>query len=149
MSTVFSSSAFFVITALLGVSAQGADITVLLINTQTGQPMSGQRIWLRPARQRTDDLPNEMYQRTGPDGTAVFRFSEPSSGWINVFVNDVTLWQCSPWSKSKFSVKETVEHGAVALNRCDPKGKLKGITAKPGEVVIFTRPLHWWEKGQE
>lgn len=41
-----------------------------------------------------------------------------------------------------YSIKRVLESGVAAGNTC---GDFR-ITAKPGELIIFVRPLHWWEK---
>ncbi len=40
-----------------------------------------------------------------------------------------------------FSTKEVLQHGIATANTC---GKVTA-SPKPGEVVIFVRPLNWWE----
>ncbi|MGA7524506.1 MAG: hypothetical protein WBW84_18790 [Acidobacteriaceae bacterium] len=44
-----------------------------------------------------------------------------------------------------FSTRELLEHGYVSLNTC---GKATALQ-KPGEVVLFLRPLSWWERFKE
>jgi hypothetical protein len=41
-----------------------------------------------------------------------------------------------------FSTKQLIEHGIVTPNTC---GKATA-SPKPGEAVLFVRPLTWWEK---
>lgn len=41
-----------------------------------------------------------------------------------------------------FSTKEVLQSGVVTANTC---GKAKASPA-PGEIVLFVRPLTWWEK---
>jgi hypothetical protein len=41
-----------------------------------------------------------------------------------------------------FSTKEILDRGFVSPNAC---GKAT-ITPKPGQVILFVRPLTWWEK---
>jgi len=41
-----------------------------------------------------------------------------------------------------FSVKKVLQSGDFSANAC---GKIEA-TPKPGELVFFVRPLHWWER---
>lgn len=41
-----------------------------------------------------------------------------------------------------FSTKEILQHGIVGANTC---GKATA-SSKPRELIIFVRPLTWWEK---
>lgn len=41
-----------------------------------------------------------------------------------------------------FSTKQVLEHGYVSPNTC---GKTMA-SPKPGQVILFVRPLSWWEK---
>ena len=45
----------------------------------------------------------------------------------------------------EFSTKRILEQGMVTVNTC---GKSK-VTPEPGSVVIFVRPLTWWEELKE
>jgi hypothetical protein len=122
-----------------------AEIHVRLVNTLTGKPMNDQPIVLYLGR----DDKAVLHQTTDEDGVAVFHMPTPIPDWINPAEASYTLYHCSPYQKTRFPIAEVLQRGVVALNTCDPKGKLKGkVQAMPGEVVVFARPLHWWEKGQ-
>lgn len=45
----------------------------------------------------------------------------------------------SPWLS--FSVEKVLRSGDVSANYC---GKIEA-SPKPGELILFVRPLHWWE----
>jgi len=45
-------------------------------------------------------------------------------------------------ARSNFSTEEVLQHGVVTPNTC---GKAT-VSPTPGEVVLFVRPLTWWEK---
>ncbi len=141
---------FLAFSGLLPALGSAADIRVRLINAQTGEPMPGQQVGLRPDRQPGNYRLTWTKKMTGADGVAIFQLSDPAVEWVNVAVTSQMLWQCSPWRRSTFATAEVLEHGVVAENRCDPKGRRTGkIKAEAGEVVLFTRPLHWWEKMQD
>jgi hypothetical protein len=47
------------------------------------------------------------------------------------------------WLRSEnFSTKEILNHGYASPNTC---GKVT-VSPQPGQVVLFVRPLTWWEK---
>ena len=48
-------------------------------------------------------------------------------------------------AKLTFSVKKVLEYGVVTANTC---GKAKA-SPKPGEIILFVRPLNFWEKLKE
>lgn len=45
-------------------------------------------------------------------------------------------------ARMSFSTKELLQHGIVTANTC---GRANA-PPKPGEVIIFVRPLTWWER---
>jgi hypothetical protein len=45
-------------------------------------------------------------------------------------------------ARADFSTEEVLQHGVVTANTC---GKATA-SPKPGEVILFVRPLTWWEK---
>ena len=50
------------------------------------------------------------------------------------------------WLRSEtFSTKEILQHGHVSPNTC---GKAT-VSPQPGQVILFVRPLTWWEKVKE
>jgi hypothetical protein len=137
--------------AALGVGAlisccSAEDIRIRLVNAQTGEPEKGlQSIGLYPGR----DQSGFLRETTDMNGIAVFRLPSPLVEWVTASESSRTLYQCSPYQKNTFKTAEILRRGVIALNVCDAKGKLKGeVEAKPGEVIVFPRPLHWWEKAQ-
>ena len=67
----------------------------------------------------------------------VFRFAEDYKAYLQAA------------RSALFSTREVIEHGAVAENKCDPKGKLRSkFAAKAGEIIVFVRFLRWLERMQ-
>jgi hypothetical protein len=95
------------------------ELHVRLINSNNGQPMAGLPIDLYLGR---DDR-SYLEQTTGSDGVAIFKLPSPVVDWINVRDISQTIWHCSPYPKTTFRTSEILEHGVVALNTCDKKGK--------------------------
>jgi len=127
-------------------SCSAEDIRIRLVNGQTGEPMKGpQPIVLYLGR----DERTVLHETTDGDGVAVFHMPGPIVDWVNLGEASYTLYHCSPYRKNTFKTREILQRGVIVLNVCDAKGKLKGkVEAKPGEVVIFAKPLRWWEKAQ-
>ncbi len=119
------------------------DIRVRLINSSSGQPMPGQPIWAFLGR----DERSLLEGTTDSEGVAIFHLPAPVVDWINVRDASHTIWHCSPYWKCTFRTSEIRERGVVAMNTCGKHGKLTGtVTASPGEVVLFARPLRWYEQ---
>jgi hypothetical protein len=123
---------------------ESAEIRVRLLNSNNGKPMGSQPIKVRFGRDLATCLPE---QRTDDNGVADFHLEAPVSKWINVTEVSETIWHCEEIEKNTFITSDVLEHGIVALNKCDPKGKRTGkIAAQPGEVILFARPLRFWEQ---
>lgn len=119
------------------------DVTIRLINVKDGRPLEAQVIVLSLGNARLASTP-EVEATTSSDGTAVFRLPDPIPKEVFLDTENGKIRACYSWGA--FSTQEIIEHGIVAENKCDPKGKLKGkFTAKPGEVIVFVRFLRWWE----
>ena len=125
-------------------STQSVDIRVRLFNSNNGKPMSGQTIWIYLGWDHAAHTPE---QRTDENGATVFHLQPPVPKWINAVTGSQTIWHCTDIEKNTFATSDVLEHGMVALNKCDLKGKRTGkISAKPGEVILFARPLRFWER---
>ncbi len=116
------------------------DLTVRLIDGNDGKPLQKQILLAYlgegPGIQAT----------TSADGTAVFHLPTPIPDRVLISVENGKLHGCA---YGGFSAHRIIETGLVAENNCDPKRKfLPKFAAKPGEVIIFARFLHWWERMQ-
>src|SRR5215475_1091577 len=60
-------------------------------------------------------------------GYVLCQFRKPDNSWLAI---------------TNYSTKEVLQHGVVTANTC---GKAMA-SPKPGGVIIFVRPLSWWEK---
>jgi len=137
---------FLVVLATTFVQVGSAqNITIRLINVKDGRPMKAQLLVLSLGDAKLASTPR-VTVTTSPDGTAVVHLPEKIPEQVSVVVGNGKLHGCG-WPF--FASREVIEHGVVAENKCDPKGKLKGkFTAKPGEVIVFVRFLTWWERMQ-
>lgn len=63
-------------------------------------------------------------------GYVLCQFPKPDHSWL---------------ATMKFSTQDVLQHGIVMSNTC---GKATA-SPQPGEVILFVRPLSWWEKLKE
>ena len=152
---------------LHGVSLSAQTLEITLVDGRNGHPMVGTssyvNVWVGTERKEAIAVPT--------DGKGVARIqltSNPhevnipnskNSGSIVVdhpiVKYDESLRINTPyvlcgsggsnysWLRSgNFSTKEILDHGYASPNTC---GKIT-IQPHPGQVIIFVRPLTWWEK---
>ena len=118
-------------------------ITVRVLNAKNGRPLKGAMIGLvDPKREKPNQNPIITSAKTDADGVVNFRIPEGVTD-IVIFYGDDLVDRCTP--PSPFSVDEIVRSGVIGANNC-PHGKFQyqGMR-KPGELIIFGRPLSWWE----
>jgi len=146
----FRASTFLGVALCLGFSglqARDYEVKLRLLNGKTGQPIANREVhlWLIYQPPGPRGLETELMRgRTSADGVANFWISEPLPKDF-AFGGDSDLLTCS--SGPPIPADKLLQHGVVAKNLCDKKGKLKGkIVAKPGEAVAFAVPKSWWRR---
>lgn len=75
---------------------------------------------------------------TGADGSATLSIPAETR-WLQVWVDWHIL--CAP-KDSVFSVAQILSLGVNTPNTCDSKS----LAASPGNLVVFVRPAHFWER---
>ena len=141
-------------------------ITIKLVDGRNGQPVSRSHVnvWVGTARRDAIVIPTDgngvasVQLTTNPAGTNI-PASGNGSGSV-VVVNPVVTYDdsllinagyvlCQPnagdysWLKTMtFATSRVLQEGVAMPNTC---GRTTAV-AKPGEVVIFVRPLNWKEK---
>jgi hypothetical protein len=160
-------SSFIVLVACsLGTSLRAQDIRFKLVNGRNGRPMSDAclNVWVGTERIDALSIP------TDKEGVAALHLSD-SEAKINTrnrwprcgaegVINPVLKYadsikinagyaSCQPhtadysWlAVQVFSTKKVLESGVVTPNAC---GKVTA-SPEPGEIIMFVRPLSWWEK---
>jgi hypothetical protein len=121
----------------------GQTITVRLINGETGKPMKNLNVTLH----WDQDSFKSSVVFIGPEGvghvdvlrgaTAFYLMGGPK---IGKEPNRVAFLDCNQ-SSSKVSIEEVIKVGVVPENICGPVK----ISPKPGQVVSWGRPRHFWE----
>jgi len=155
-----------IVFVLSGTALCAQTIEIKLVNGRNGAPMSDAcvNLWAGTEREEAMAIP------TDKNGVARLRLTEKDSE-INIqshwkgcgefgVVNPVVKYNDSlrinagyvlcqsrksdySWLAIRdFSTKEVLQRGVVTANTC---GKATA-SPKPGEVIIFVRPLSWWEK---
>jgi len=171
----YSSARFRSATVLLlillirfGGALSAQTIEIKLVDGRNGTPMVGKasyvNVWIGTERKEAIAIP------TNRDGIVRLQLT-PDSGDTNIpepskdrgsivvdhpivkyddsFQINVPYALCVPegpnysWLRSEhFSTKQILQHGYVSPNAC---GKTKALQ-KPGEVILFVRPLTWRER---
>lgn len=167
-------SSVMLLVALLDVFSHGPPLSaqtleIKLINGRNGHPVANAcvNVWVGNERKSPFSIP------TDSNGITRLRLTENDSevntdhrwakcgdfGVISPVVKykdfvevNVGYVVCEPhgtdfsWLEAKrFPTKQFVREGLVTANTC---GK-PVASARPGELVIFVRPLNWWEKLKE
>jgi hypothetical protein len=125
-----------------------AEVRVRVLDYKTGRPVQQRTVGvLLPDNEgqiRNDSV--TMLEKTGRDGVAVFRFTQPlpPTLWI-IAAYTMADWSCT--ERQEFGTTEVLEHGAVgdltAFWLCEHHTSSTAI-AQPGEVVVYTRHLNPW-----
>jgi len=118
-------------------SDQVRTIRIRTVDGRNGHPISNERLQVKINGQaHVLDLPADK------NGIADIQIASANT-FLEIESN--LYFDCRPFdqgkSRPKYSVSEILKSGLVVMNTC---GKLN-IMPKPGEVVFFVRPLHWWE----
>ena len=132
---------------LLSQSAAAQQVTVKLVDGRNGHALKQQTIgvWLGDRGQGNPDVT----ANTDSNGTAVFpvpreqqSFEIAGFGLVDcrpVVVSDKSTGE---YKQDVYRFADVLHHGVVAENKC---GKA-AMPALPGQLILFARPPHWWEK---
>lgn len=151
--------------ALLGTASVAAqDIRIKVLNGRNGHPVTDQclNVWVEGERLfdaviATDSSGIAVFHAAGdPNNTTKGRCRGVVVPYRAIAhaesIQTFPVWpfDCQPYKKigpqansppPPYSVRQILTSGLVAGNSC---GKVK-VLPKPGELVIFTRPLRPWE----
>lgn len=122
-------------------SAIGQSITVRVLNARSGRPLARQSITIS-----WPDTLDKTVVNLGPDGTGKLDLAGRSEfGMLPgprsaKEPNSIAYIDCNDFSAVR--VDDVLNRGLVTANRCSSKVSAK---VKPGEVVFWGVPLHWWE----
>jgi hypothetical protein len=141
-------------------------IQIKLVNGRNGSPLAGTcvNVWVGNeqkdamaiptdengvARLRLTDKNSEVDVHSLWKGCGFFGVTNPVVKYDNSLRINASYVLCQPhapgysWlALTSFSTQEVIQRGIVTPNSC---GKA-AASPKPGEVIMFVRPLNWWEK---
>ena len=153
---------------LYGASLSAQKLEMTLVDGRNGRPMVGAssyvNVWVGTQRKEAIAIPTDgngvaRLQLTLNTGEINIPNSSEDRGSIvvdhPVVIYNESLRINAPyvlcgsggsnysWLRSEnFSMKEILQHGYVSPNTC---GKAT-VSPQPGQVILFVRPLTWWEK---
>jgi len=156
----------FLILYVVLLSAQ--ELAIRLVDGRNGRPMAGAasyvNVWVGTERKEAIGIPTDgngvaRLQLTLDPGKVNIPNPSKDSGTIVVanpvveynesFRINVPYALCGSGGSNyswlmlqHLSTKQILEHGYVSPNTC---GK-STASPKPGQVILFVRPLTWWEK---
>ncbi len=119
----------------------GQSITVRVLNARSGRPLARQSVMIS-----WPDTAAKTVVSLGPDGTGTLDITGRSHfGMLpgpksDKEPNSVAYIDCNDFSMVR--VHDVLSRGLVSANRCSSTVSAK---VKPGEVVFWGVPLHWWE----
>lgn len=146
--------------APIGLLAQTATIHIRVLDGRTGKSLSGMNLEFVDYHTIRDgnthaDLSGRMIVKTSADGDSYV--ANPDADGVLVFYvlgSRNGVWTTCTRQKQYdrdtrtygnehlYPVSTIVASGLVAKNDCSTRT----AAAKPGELVIFVRPVTWWEK---
>lgn len=151
-----------VFTAWLSAILDAQEIHIRVVNGHNGHTVTNEcvNVWVGSARGDSTIIPTdghgvaalwlEQNISTAPNRTlrACNGFVDPHpvlryADTIQIISDYYIPCQAHPPDSPslEFSVKKILQSGEVTGNAC---GKIE-LVPKPGELIFFVRPLHWWE----
>lgn len=158
-----------VLVGLLGTGARAQTIRIKLVNGKNGHPMAEKcvNVWVGTERKdamaiptdrdgvasvRLTDKDAEVNTRNTWSGCGDFGVVNPVVKYSDAIRVNAGYALCVPhgtndsWlALQKFSTKEVLQSGVVTQNVC---GKTRA-SSEPGEIILFVRPLTFWEKWKQ
>jgi hypothetical protein len=130
------------IAAAIGICSAQETITVRIVDSRDARPIKGQRIWLQyyPHDERNIE---RVHKVSTPQGMAIFQLpqSKPEKVFISLGLGDTS---CS--GQGEFKTEELLKNGVTLAGNCPLNKSVSGLSAKPGEVILFARPQSWWHR---
>jgi hypothetical protein len=138
----FAASLLFAVALRTSCSAQRMSVQVL--NLRDARPVPNQKVNVQFHIASTPEL-QELDSTTASNGSAHFELPNPSPETVSVGVVDNRLLSCSP--VVSIPVQQILDGGFSSHSSkvCKFSQQALAVTSKPGEVMVFVRPLTRWE----
>ena len=124
------------------------DFSVLLLDIRNGDPIQNGKVRVHFHVSGSPEL-QTIVASTAPNGTAKFHLPAPMPRQIAIQVD--SLYPCFNLFPS--DAKEIFATGITSRCskgpqgcRCHFTGKVLGVKAEPGQMVLFARPFTRWER---
>lgn len=122
-------------------SAPPQQITVKLMDGRNGHAIKNVTVGMWLGEKAI--WPPDLARNTNHDGTAFFSVSSEQQDFV---IWGISIVDCrAPKGTAKqpvYRFSDVLSHGVVAENKC---GKASA-QAIPGQLILFVRQPHWWEK---
>jgi hypothetical protein len=122
---------------------QDTRIFLQLVDGRNGKPLANHRLLVfageSPEPLRLHQSQFEVF--TDKNGVAALTGLARTAQWIQVWPDWMVLCQHVP-NSSSFSVAEILSTGLNTPNTCGSAAP----RPTPGRLVVFARPMHFWEK---
>jgi hypothetical protein len=121
-------------------SVEAEPIQIRVLDGRNGRVVPGARLHIWKNQRIAADLINLT-----ADGSGVIQFTVPAGSLLFLQADsyvDCRISKRTAGDNVSYSVSELLETGVAAVNVC---GKAKA-KAKPGELIVFVRPQHWWDR---
>jgi len=123
-------------------SETGHHLSVRILDAKSGKPIKRVSVGLSVTNEKGRSVGLSDVVTNG-EGVAAFDLAEPAPERIEITYSPNELWNCSDIA---FPTAQILKTGVVARYTCDD-GKLKWpATAKPGELLIFSKRFTLWER---
>lgn len=125
------------------VLAQTAPVTIQVLNGHNGKPVAHRSVSVRIEPLVLDNI---RYLPT-TDANGVLTVQAPLQAGINAIVTEFPTCRHVPKAdRTKgpitFPVHQVLSSGVVEANNCSHRT----VPPTPGQLTLFVRPLHWWER---
>jgi hypothetical protein len=121
--------------------AQGT-ITVRVVKARDGKPLHGYHAWLQ-FRTPGEKKWRRVMQETASDGIANFHLEEPMPEAILVSLG---IHEAACSGQANIVVLELQKQGKAIGNECGVSETAKRLSPKPGEIILFVRPMPLWAR---
>lgn len=124
--------------------------SVLLLNGNTGKPLPGVALFLSPVCDTPCVYPASPLRATSDSSGKIPIPEVPNLRAVQIMMATTDFMYCQdsnehnirPINPDRFDWDSIRREGVVSPNRCNLRVH---VSAEPGKLIFFLRPLTWWE----